>query len=64
MASDDSRKFSIVVYGGKQYRACGVCEVCTMPEYAWSDCGQPVLVNDDGELPKNSETDPLVNGSI
>lgn len=32
-------------YGGKQYKPCGVCDVCTMPELAYSDCGQPVMVD-------------------
>ena len=35
-------------YGGKQYKPCGVCDVCTMPELAYSDCGQPVRVDADG----------------
>lgn len=32
-------------YAGKQYKPCGVCDVCTMPELAYSDCGQPVMVD-------------------
>jgi len=26
------------------WEPCGVCDVCTNPELAWHDCGQPTLV--------------------
>lgn len=31
-------------YSNKLYVPCGFCDVCTMPELAYSDCGQPVTV--------------------
>lgn len=40
------------IYGGKEYRPCGCCDICTDPALAYSDCGQPVLVKPEQEQPE------------
>lgn len=38
------------IYSGQAYKPCGCCDICTDPALAYSDCGQPVLV-EEPELP-------------
>lgn len=33
-------------YMGLRYKPCGCCDVCCDPELSYSDCGQPVLIDD------------------